>query len=244
MSDNGRFGGDVFIAGETIDLCVPQESDLAVWTSWFNNPRVTKLLAQGQYPHSIEQQAEFLRGLRKGDRFAVMIRRKSDRKLLGTISLSKINMSDRSAQISLVVPTIPRDAPLASLEAMALVSQHGFEKLGLDRIYAGQAFPSLIGWNQRLEIIGYKTDGLLRRAFVKGRLVSDVARISLIVDDYLELCKRRGGDLWPGDKKARAMIKLMPEADKSLAQEVAQAVSALQDASWRALASIETKCSN
>ena len=57
---------------------------------------------------------------------------------------------------------------LVSLEAVALLTEHGFTQVGLQRIYGSQAFPGLKGWNKLLELIAYQTDGIHRNDFRRG----------------------------------------------------------------------------
>ncbi|WP_343711812.1 GNAT family N-acetyltransferase [Inquilinus sp.] len=198
----------VFIEGETLDLCVPSEAAITDgWADWFNDAKTTRWLAQGIYPNHIEDQRGFLESIRKRDRFAALICGKGGGPLYGIISLSAIDWVARSAQISLVVGKPLPGRQLVQLEAMARVTDHAFQRMGLDRVWAGQAHPGLARWNQWLELLGYYTDGIMRRGFVKGReTVSNAVMICCLYEDYAALKARRGGQLWPGND---AMLKLV-----------------------------------
>jgi hypothetical protein len=52
---------------------------------------------------------------------------------------------------------------------MTLVIEHTFKNMRMQRIWAGQAFPDLHGWNKSLESIEYKTDAYIRSGFLKGK---------------------------------------------------------------------------
>ena len=99
---------------------------------------------------------------------------------------------------------------LAALEAVALISEHGFKELGLNRIYGGQAYPGLKSWNKLLEVIGYQVDGIERNALRRGHKYSDKLEISLIFEDYLKISKSRG-KLWPSMKKIKEIIRKQPK---------------------------------
>ena len=99
---------------------------------------------------------------------------------------------------------------LAALEAVALISEHGFKELGLNRIYGGQAYPSLKSWNKLLEVIGYQVDGIERNALRREHKYSDKLEISLIFEDYLKISKSRG-KLWPSMKKIKEIIRKQPK---------------------------------
>ena len=65
---------DVFIEGETIDLCIPtlefaQKSD---WYKWFNNPYTTQYLEHGIFPNTPEKQMNFFQNT-KEDRLLLII---------------------------------------------------------------------------------------------------------------------------------------------------------------------------
>jgi hypothetical protein len=195
----------VFLPGETIDLCVPQEADFDIWSGWFNSQSVTTFLEQGKYPQTRDQQVEFYKNEVSAGRFLCMIKAK-DGALLGVISLSTINFEKSSAQIALVCPGTSRRAPLAGLEAMALATQHAFSRFGLNRIWAGQAYPGLKKWTQRLSLIGYSAEGFARDGFVHGLIVTDSVQISILRRDYLRISARRAGTLWPGEQRMRLLI--------------------------------------
>ncbi len=209
----------VFIVGETIDLCVP--SLIAIerdgWADWFNNSETTAVLDHGIFPVTREEQIKFYESLKdRKDRIVLLICTKQNR-AIGVISLSSINLMKRSAEIAIVLP--PRGerapsgglAPLRGLEAMALMTKHGFENLGLNRIGAGQTFPSLRGFNNKLVLLGYRTEGVFRCAFVKGHKVADVVRIACLHETYQSLKLQRKGQYWLGNEKMHALIKQLPK---------------------------------
>lgn len=197
---------NVFISGEKIDLCVPVESDYEVWASWFNSQKITMFLEQGKFPQTRKMQVDFFENATSNGRFLAVIKNKKSN-LLGVISLSDINYEKLSCQVALVCPIISRDAPLAGLEAMALVSEHAFERLGMTRVWAGQAYPGLKKWTHKLEVIGYKSEGFARNKFKHGVHVSDAVNIAIVKNDYLKICSRRNGKLWPGESIVKKMIK-------------------------------------
>ena len=195
----------VFITGEKINLCSPQEGDFDKWASWFNDPKVTKFLEQGKYPNSTEQQKAFYRQAIESGRFITLIKDK-EHNLLGVISLSEINYEKSNCQIALVCPESSPTAMYAPLEAMALCTQHAFDRFGLESIFAGQAYPELSKWANRLEILGYKTYGISRKGFRHGMIVSDALKISVRKEYYIDLLARRSGKLWPGEEKVTKIL--------------------------------------
>lgn len=200
----------IFISGEAVNLCIPSEEDFDQWASWFNCEKTTKYLEQGKYPNTVALQKDFYSNVLTAGRFLLLIKSKS-MKLLGVISLSEIDYERSRCQIALVCPEKTKEAPLAALESMALVTDHAFQRFGLSRVWAGQAYPGLQTWTNHLNVIGYKTEGFNRNGFKHGMFESDGVMISLLKHDYLKLINRRNGVLWPGEKIARILISKKKE---------------------------------
>lgn len=208
----------VFLAGETIDLCVPTEEDFDIWAGWFNDQKITQFLEQGKYPNTpIQQRAFYQQAVQEG-RFLTLIKSKES-ELLGVVSLSEINNEKRSCQIACVCPVKAKKAQLAPIEAMAICSQHAFLRFGMTRVWGGQAFPGLKSWSQKLELIGYKADGIVPGGFKHGAMVSDALLISITRSRFLRLQEQRGGALWPGEEKINKML-LVIKKHRPLAEEV------------------------
>lgn len=207
-------GYSVFIRGETIDLCVP--SRLAIerdgWADWFNDLENIRFLDQGVFPNFIEDQYEFLNSLRDRSRLALLIKPKDRKNVIGIVSLSTIKWVARSAQIAMVIGRRDESTrgKLHALEAMARMTEHGFETLGLDRVWAGQAYPGLKKWNKHLELLGYRTEAVMRKAFVKGRMVSDAVMISCLFENYREIRRLRNGRFWMGARAMKDLLDNMP----------------------------------
>ena len=208
-------GYSVFIKGETIDLCVP--SRLAIekdgWADWLNDLENICFLDQGVFPNFVEDQYEFLDSLRDRSRLALLIKPKKIESVIGIVSLSNIKWVSRSAQIAIVIGRRDESTrgKLYALEAMARMTEHGFETLGLDRIWAGQAYPGLKKWTKHLELLGYRTEAVLRKAAVKGRMISDSVMISCLVGNYISIKKLRRGHFWLGVKRTKILLDNLPD---------------------------------
>jgi len=204
----------VFISGEAIDLCVPAIKALSDgWADWFNDPETTRFLEQGRFPNLAENQKDFYDSIINKDRFVLMIKPKHGDAVVGTISLSNVDFEKRSCQISMLIgaPSDRSKNEFYALESMARVIEHAFLQLGMDRVWAGQSYPSLAKWNKHLELIGFRSEGILEDAFVKGRLITDTVNISCLYKNYHQIKNVRDGNFWPGTAKIRELIKQMPE---------------------------------
>ncbi|MFC1748544.1 GNAT family N-acetyltransferase [Pseudomonadota bacterium] len=201
---------DVFIKGELVNLCVPtpeftRESD---WYSWFNDTDVTRFLDQGIWPNTQAKQVEFLEN--SGDDRLILIIEYGGL-YVGVVSLSNINFLKRWADIAIVIrkSRMKKYDNLIPLEAMARITEHGFSTMNLNRISAGQHV-KLASWQQRLELIGYRLEGVKRGGFVKGAETADAVWIATKREDFDRLVKYRG-KFWDGTVKMKNRIELLPK---------------------------------
>lgn len=202
---------DIFIPGETIDLRIPTREFAAgsEWYAWFNDPLVTRYLDQGPFPNTRADQEAFF--LEQRDQRLILIIVAKDGEVRGTVSLSRIDLVNKSCEIALVASSraVRHKLPLANLEAMARIGTHAFESLGMLRISAGQHF-DLRSWQQRLELIGYRLEGLHFHRFRKAHHVADTMSINCAYEDYLRLKEARGGHLWDGLTAMQDRISRLP----------------------------------
>ena len=205
-----------FLEGELVALCVPEEKAIGedLWHQWFNDVDRHAATQHAIFPNHESTQREILQSL-AGDksRVTLLITGTDGLKASGVISLQNIDFRVRSAEIAIIMSSSSRtELPrLSALEAMALLTEHGFVSLGLDRIYAGQAYPLLASWNKALELIGYKTEGLSRGAFVRGHSVQDIVSITCHYDVATQIIHRRGS-LWGDTSKIKSAMKRQPKA--------------------------------
>ena len=101
--------------------------------------------------------------------------------------------------------------PLGALEAVALMSEHGFLKMGLKRIYAGQHI-NLIQWSHRMSLLGYRIEGIERGGFVKGIETADVIKIACTYEDYQRIIEYRG-EYWDSQESMLARIKTLQKQE-------------------------------
>lgn len=201
---------DVFIPGETIDLCIPTEEFArdSEWYSWFNRPKITRYLEQGLFPNTRDGQVDFFRSQQSG-RLILIISDKN--RYMGVISLSGLNLVKRIADIAMVVDTSKNRemSRFISLESMARMTEHAFNALGLNRVQAGQ-HRDLSDWQQRLELIGYRLEGLHKAKFAKGPEVTEAVSIACTYADYRDIISRRGV-LWDSWEMMKKRFERLPE---------------------------------
>jgi RimJ/RimL family protein N-acetyltransferase len=220
----------IFIEGELVNLCIPSAEaiELDGWADWFNMTSQLENTIHGVFPNFPETQFKILEEIKNRDKIVLLICEKSLNRAFGVVSLQAINLVSRSAEIAINIgnPELSVMPSLAALEAMALISEHGFSEMGLERIYAGQAYPNLVGWNKLLEVIGFKVEGITRGTFKRGHKVSDTVLVACRLQDYLNIKKIRGS-LWGDRKFISKVLRSMP--CKSYAEKVDELMNKLAD---------------
>ncbi len=214
-----------FYTGENIRLVVPtiEHVENSSWASWFNSQRTSQYTSHAIVTNTVEDQRAFYLGMRSTGRFALLITALENAEPVGVVSLSAIDYRQGTAAIAIVMDTeTDQKLPaLASLEAMARMTIHAFDVMGLKRIEAGQVFPDLKRWARLLELLGYRAEGFKRQAFARGQQRSDVVALSCLYASYRELSEGHGGTLWPGSARMLELIRNLPRV--SLAERLDRA---------------------
>lgn len=231
----------VFIAGETVDLCVPTSvKDYAEWAALLNSPAATPNLAVGTFPLNADTQRQYFIRAQDSGRVLFLVRAKQSHDLLGVCSLSSFDPIRRDIMTSTVVPRKDPSARLAPLEALAMLVEHAFTRFPVQRVWGGHAESVPDGFIQRRELLGFYTGGYFENStFVggasRGSFVSSVTR-----ERYDVLREQRGGSLWPGSDRASALIELLAKSSAlPLHRQLKDIVVAMHRASFDELVAAE-----
>jgi RimJ/RimL family protein N-acetyltransferase len=196
---------DVFLTGKIISLCRPDiESDILFgdWHSWFNNQKITEFLEHGNHPIGATEEADIIKTeMGKSSSLVLTIVSNTDGQLIGVISIKDIDHIQRRGEIALV--TNEKRMPGAALEAMALMTTHAFDRLNLQKLYAGQ-HEGLWKWVNTLTLIGYRIEGLRRNHGFRNGRPYDVILTGITAEEFVRLRKERHGDILGGDAIALA----------------------------------------
>ncbi|WP_321391714.1 GNAT family protein [Emcibacter sp.] len=190
---------DIFLQGEIVCLRQPDiQKDVldGHWHNWFNDQEITRHLIHGVFPVNKNQQAKYVQTEidNPSSLLLVAIEKKSGRHI-GIVCLKDINQILRSASLSIVFGE--RDVRGAALEAVALMSKHGFDRLNLQRIQAGQN-TSLWRWMNSLELIGYQIEGYHQHYGVRDGKPYDTVTYAITSERFYALQKKRGGNICMG----------------------------------------------
>ena len=116
-----------------------------------------------------------------------------------------IRNNGSSTTVSLTPQKKSIDAKFVALEALALVVEHAFIRLGMEVVWSGHAYPGLRNWIIKTGLLGFRINGLLPCEFVHGTFVSDAVRTSITKYKFDKLIKQRG-QLWPGQQVVSKLV--------------------------------------
>lgn len=221
MHDVNLRAREGFIEGKLIKLCLPDiESDVlnGYWHSWFNDQKITEHLEHGVFPISKESQAEYVsRELGNPGSLVLAIVSRASGRHIGVVSIKSINLLQRKGEIAIVMA---RDAdPGAAIESMALMTEHAFSRINLQKLYAGQ-HEGLWKWVNALALIGYKVEGYRENWGIRNGQSWGAIITAVEADVFFALKSARGGDILCGDALAlqlkRSKVNFVPELKRIL----------------------------
>ncbi|MFC7050491.1 GNAT family N-acetyltransferase [Emcibacter nanhaiensis] len=191
---------DIFLRGKIVCLRQPDvQKDVLEghWHSWFNDAETTRYLIHGVFPVNREQQAKFVQTEidNPNSLLLVAIERETGRHI-GIVCLKDINHMLRSASLSIVFGE--RDVKGAALEAVALLTKHAFDRINLQRVYAGQN-AALWRWMNSLELIGYQIEGYHQNFGVRDGSPYDTITYAITSDRFYSLERKRSGNICTDD---------------------------------------------
>jgi RimJ/RimL family protein N-acetyltransferase len=197
----------IFINGEKIDLHVPTDEDFVLWSTWMNKKEITNFLEHGVFPNTVEEQKRFFHEAQQNKTRILLLIKSKSRRLLGVISLNRIDRVNRRAEIATVMGTSARDAPFAALEARSRILVHAFEVIGLDVISGCLVYPGNKSWLIKNVALGFKPEGILKSRITKYRERLDTLSYSITFEEYQAIKTFRNGEFWPGESQFRVHLR-------------------------------------
>ena len=202
---------DIFIEGETIDLCIPtpELAHHSDYYKWFNDPYITRYIHSGVFPNTRAKQERFFTE-ESQERLVLAIANKNG-DIIGTTSLMRIDYKTRIASFGIIMGNLNEKTQIRTLESIARITEHGFLKIGLQRIYAEQHI-NHISYSHRMSLLGYRIEGIERGGFVKGAERADMMRIACTYEDYQRIVEHRG-EYWDSQESMLARIKTLQKQE-------------------------------
>ena len=144
------------------------------YRSWFNDPETTRYNSWGLFPYTKGQMEDFISIIEKGSTTKIVwaiCLNDAHEKHIGNVSLQGINLHNHSAELAIVIGEATARGKGFGLQACQLVLNHGFNKIGLNRIWTGTAATN-IPMQKVCEKLGMRQEGIFREGiFLNGEYV-------------------------------------------------------------------------
>lgn len=174
------------IYGKRIRLRAIEREDVAKFHEWVNDPEVTRGLAM-YLPLSMQDEENWFDRMSKVDPdekpLAIEIRKGKGWKLIGNCGVFGISLTNRSAELGIVIGEKSEWDKGYGAEAMTLLLQHGFETLNLNRIFL-RVYEDNVRAVRSYEKAGFVLEGRQRQAVYKHGKYEDVLFMSVLRSEW------------------------------------------------------------
>ena len=172
------------LVGERIYLSPRSIEDAEIFTDWMNDFETTDFLGKSGHLMSLEGERKYLEEHNNEEALFVIVTIK-DNKMIGTISLEKINYINRRATLAILIGDKDYRSKSYGTEAIRLILDYGFNYLNLNNIDL-----HVLEFNDRAlncyKKCGFKECGRRRKAeFVDGNYY-DVIEMDILAEEFTE----------------------------------------------------------
>lgn len=157
------------LVGERVTLRLCTEEDCGPrYLGWLLDPEVNRFLETRWSEQTLDSIRGFVRSqLESPNSYLFAILDNEDGQHVGNIKVGPIIPHHNYADLSYFIGERDRWGKGLASEAIALATEFGFARLGLDRMQAG-LYSSNLGSRRVLEKAGYQLEGCLRAQLVQG----------------------------------------------------------------------------
>lgn len=177
------------LTGERVELRRHQRENYPLYQGWYGDREVWRLTSWTESPMeppAVNRLFDDRELSPADDSFA--IHRRREREPVGVVSLMNINEGNASADLSVVLGPVEARGQGYGSEAIALILDYGFERLGLYRIGL-----SVFEFNEAAistyERLGFRKEGRLRQAVERNGVLYDALLMSLLRPEWRSVPK-------------------------------------------------------
>jgi RimJ/RimL family protein N-acetyltransferase len=173
-----------FVVGERLYLRpLEPAQDYHQFALWHNGLEMREFF--NVYPTSDTRAKERIDQLYKDFRHIIFgVALNSDNSLIGIVALKDINTLNQSAEFYIKIDPSAQGKGYGT-EATKLMVRYGFMELNLNRIQTQDMDENIGGWRAD-EKAGFKFEGKLREAIMRGGMYHDVRVYSLLRKEFME----------------------------------------------------------
>jgi ribosomal-protein-alanine N-acetyltransferase len=171
-----------FIEGEAIFMRALTRDDATEdYLRWLNDPKVLRYRGSKVYPSTMDGLLAYVDSIpARGDVVLAICERAGGRHV-GNIALNSILWAHRRAELSIMLGARDVWGKGYAKEAIALLTCHGFDSMGLHRMWAESANPA---FNAVVASLGWVREGSKREAFLLDGVFLDYACWSLLEAEF------------------------------------------------------------
>lgn len=152
--------------------------------TWFFDQEVTKYNSHGLFPQTEKEFEEFFNSLNRNNLILSII--DTDKKIhVGNVSLQSINWINLSAEFAVIIGRPDYWGYGITTAAGRVILKHGFEKLGLNRIWTGTAATNE-GMKKVAEKLGMIKEGTFRDGMFLENSFVDVYSYGILRNEWNE----------------------------------------------------------
>lgn len=173
----------VFLEGKHVRLVALSTADVSdsPWVGWFNNEATCRYNQHHYFPNTFERQLNVLSGIQTENKLQLgIVDRASPAAICGVVSLGAIDWIHRHADIGGIQDPATAQNPGLFFEAWSLMLRHGFEQLGLHKIYGGTFHPHVAA--ALVRIFNFEIEGVRHRHVFKSGTYWDVTLVGVFAD--------------------------------------------------------------
>jgi len=181
----------IFFKGKHVVLKVLSEQDIleSNWVGWFNDDELSVYNLHHYFPNTYANQREHLKDCVSPSKLQLGIvdQSKSDN-ICGLVSLSNIDLIHRNAEIAGIMDLkYSKTNPALFIESWSIMIKHGFEELGLHKIYGGSFHPQVV--EALIRLFNFEREGVQKSHVYKRNAYHDIELIAVFNDtiSYPEL---------------------------------------------------------
>lgn len=171
-----------FLNGERVALTPLGRADASPdYLAWLNDQEVLRYRAPKAFPTTMRELEAWIDALPERGDLVLAIRPRDDDRHIGNIALNSIQWVHRSAELSVMIGAKDVWGEGYGGEAIALLTDHAFDRMGLHRVWAESPNPA---FNTAVARLGWIEEGAKRDAFLLDGSFVDIACWSILDNEW------------------------------------------------------------
>ncbi|MCW9003088.1 MAG: GNAT family N-acetyltransferase [Rhodospirillales bacterium] len=151
------------------------------YLSWLSDPEVLNYSGRRGSTSTREQMESYIAGIAERGDVVMAVCEIATSRHIGNVTLNTIQPKHGSAELSIMIGARDVWGKGYGKEAIALLTRHGFEALGLHRIWAESPNPA---FNAAVKALGWAHEGTKREAFRMDGDYVDFECWSILADEF------------------------------------------------------------